>query len=146
MAQRHHKVGLDTSCVIPLLCDWHEFHKPTLETVAAVRRNGLVICTHVVLECFAVLTRLPAPYRMPPRQAQRLLAANFSETVDVCGVLDTDLWTALDRAAERQTGGGRIYDTVIAQAAARAGASVLLTWNVKDFLAVAPHGLEIRAP
>jgi predicted nucleic acid-binding protein len=146
MAHRHSRVGLDTSCVIPLLCDWHEFHAPTAAAVGAVPLKNVVICTHVLLECFAVLTRLPAPYRIPPRQAKRLLAANFSERVDVCGVLEGDLWTALDRAAERQAGGGKIYDTVIAQATARAGASVLLTWNVKDFLAVAPHGLEIRAP
>jgi predicted nucleic acid-binding protein len=142
----HSKVGLDTSCVIPLLCDWHEFHAPTAAAVGAVQLKNVVICAHVLLECFSVLTRLPAPYRIAPRQAERLLAANFSESVDVCSVLDADLWTALDRAAERQAGGGKIYDTVIAQATARAGASVLLTWNVKDFLAVAPHGLEIRAP
>jgi predicted nucleic acid-binding protein len=105
-----------------------------------------VICAQVLLESFAVLTRLPAPYRIPLRQAERLLAANFSEVVAVCGVLDSDLWTTLDRAAERQAGGGKVYDTIIAQATARAGASVLLTWNVRDFLAVAPPGLEIRAP
>jgi predicted nucleic acid-binding protein len=55
-------------------------------------------------------------------------------------------WAVLNRAAERQVGGGKIHYAVIAQATARAGASVLLTWNVKDFLAVAPAGLEIRSP
>jgi predicted nucleic acid-binding protein len=146
MAQRQGRVGLDTSCVIPLLCDWHEFHARTTAAVEAVPLKNLVICTHVVLECFAVLTRLPAPYRIPPRQAEQLLTANFSATAILCGVLEGDLWAALDRAGERQAGGGRIYDTVIAEATARAGASLLWTWNVKDFLAVAPPGLEIRAP
>jgi predicted nucleic acid-binding protein len=99
-----------------------------------------------LLECFAVLTRLPAPYRIPARQAERLLAANFSDSVALCGVLEGDVWAALGRAAERQVRGGKIYDAVVAQATARAGASVLLTWNVKDFVVVAPHGLEIRTP
>jgi predicted nucleic acid-binding protein len=43
-------------------------------------------------------------------------------------------------------GGGIIYDAVIARTAFDAGASVLLTWNTRDFLRVAPPGLEIRQP
>lgn len=146
MAQRQSKVGLDTSCVIPLLCDWHEFHAPTVAAVGTGSLKNVVICCHVLLECFAVLTRLPAPYRFPPRQAESLLAANFSDSVVLCGVLEGDVWASLGRAAERQVGGGKIYDAVVAQTMARAGASVLLTWNVRDFVAVAPHGLEIRTP
>ena len=64
----------------------------------------------------------------------------------MCGVADHDTWAALARAAERQLGGGKVYDAVVAHATAQAGASLLLTWNVKDFLAVAPSGLEIRTP
>ncbi|MEX2303335.1 MAG: PIN domain-containing protein [Bryobacterales bacterium] len=145
MAPRRTRIGLDTSCVIPLLCDWHEFHAPTIATIGTESLKHVVICRHVLLECFAVLTRLPTPYRVPPRQAEHLLTTNFSESV-LCGLLDGDLWAVLDRAAERQVGGGKIYDAVIADSTARAGASVLLTWNVKDFLAVAPAGLEIRSP
>jgi predicted nucleic acid-binding protein len=146
MAQRNSKVGLDTSCVIPLLCDWHEFHAPTVAAIGTASLKDVVVCCHVLLECFAVLTRLLAPYRIPPRQAEMLLATNFSESVILCGVLESDLWAAVGRAAERQASGGKIYDAVISHATARAGASVLLTWNVKDFIAVAPHGLDIRAP
>jgi hypothetical protein len=108
MPQRDSKVGLDTSCVVPLLCDWHEFHAPTRAAVGAIPLKNLVICAHVLLECFAVLTRLPAPYRMPLRQAEQLLATNFSSGVDLCGVLDGDVWAALGRATERQAGGGKI--------------------------------------
>jgi len=43
-------------------------------------------------------------------------------------------------------GGGIVYDAAIAEAAFAAGATVLLTWNPKDFLRVAPHGLEVRQP
>jgi predicted nucleic acid-binding protein len=132
--------------MIPLLCDWHEFHAPTVAAVGTGSLSSLVICTHVLLECFAVLTRLPAPHRIPPQQANRLLAANFHTSVALCGVLDSDVWGAMARTAERQVGGGKIYDAVVAEATARAGASVLLTWNVKDFVTVAPPGLEIRTP
>jgi predicted nucleic acid-binding protein len=137
-------IGLDTSCVIPLLCDWHEFHAATIAGVGSLK--NVIVCCHVLLESFAVLTRLPAPYRIAPRQAERLLAENFSGSFAVCEVAERDLWTTLATAAERQAAGGKIYDAVVAHATVRAGASVLLTWNVRDFVAVAPDGLEIRTP
>ena len=48
--------------------------------------------------------------------------------------------------AARSMGGGRIYDAIIALCSHQAGATVLLTWNLKHFLAVAPAGLTIREP
>jgi predicted nucleic acid-binding protein len=42
--------------------------------------------------------------------------------------------------------GGLVYDAVIARSIFNAGARVLLTWNVQDFLQVAPAGLEIITP
>jgi predicted nucleic acid-binding protein len=146
VGQREGRIGLDTSCVIPLLCDWHEFHAATIAGLGAGSLKNVIVCCHVLLESFAVLTRLPALYRIPVRQAERLLAENFSGSAAVCDVAEGDLWQALATAAERQAAGGKIYDAVVAQATARAGASVLLTWNVRDFVAVAPHGLEIRTP
>jgi hypothetical protein len=41
---------------------------------------------------------------------------------------------------------GASTDAAIALAIYEAGARMLLTWNVKHFIAVAPVGLEIRHP
>ena len=43
-------------------------------------------------------------------------------------------------------GGGTTYDAVIAHSTWSAGATVLLTWNVDDFLRVAPLGLDVATP
>jgi predicted nucleic acid-binding protein len=43
-------------------------------------------------------------------------------------------------------GGGRVYDAVIAQCVLEAGATVLLTWNMKHFLPIAPAGLDVMEP
>ncbi len=43
-------------------------------------------------------------------------------------------------------GGGRVYDAAIAQCVAEAGATLLLTWNTKHFLPIAPAGLDVREP
>jgi hypothetical protein len=37
-----------------------------------------------------------------------------------------------------------VYDALIAWCAADAGATVLLTWNLKHFAAIAPAGLEVH--
>jgi len=42
----------------------------------------------------------------------------------------------------RESGGGIIYDAAIARTAFDAGVSVLLTWNAKDFLRVAPPPVD----
>jgi predicted nucleic acid-binding protein len=146
MARARPLVGIDTSCLIPLFCEWHVQHEPTK---AAIERTGLksmVVCSQVVLECFSVLTRFPAPFRLPARQAEELLRENLHEWVSVTPLTASDAWDSIGTIAARNLPGGRVYDAAIAQATARAGASVLLTWNVRDFLTVAPAGLEIREP
>jgi len=93
-----------------------------------------------------VLTRLPSPRRALPETAAGVLAVYFGSDAEICGLDPEDCWSAITDLARYGRGGGRIYDAVIALSTYRAGASVLLTWNVKDFLLVAPPGLEVRVP
>jgi predicted nucleic acid-binding protein len=51
-----------------------------------------------------------------------------------------------DALVTHQESGGILYDAVIAHAAFNAGAGVLLTWNVRDFIRIAPVGLEVMTP
>ena len=106
----------------------------------------MVIAGHALLECFAVLTRLPGSLRTPPQTALRILDLCFGDGTEICGLSPQDCWSAMGELAGSGRGGGRVYDAVIARATGRAGASVLLTWNVSEFLSVAPPGLEIREP
>jgi predicted nucleic acid-binding protein len=142
------KFGLDTSCIVPLLSAGHAAHTLTRESYAARRRRleQPVIPVHALLESFAVLTRSPAPLYVAPDQARRLLVENFFEVAEFPGVAPGLCWTALDELAARSLGGGLLYDAIIAQSCHEAGATLLLTWNVRDFLRVAPPGLEIREP
>ena len=86
------------------------------------------------------------PYRFPTDEAERLLLENFSEGAEIPGIEASIVWTAMREVTQGGVGGGRIYDTVIALSSFRAGAKILLTWNVRDFLPIAPAGLEIREP
>ncbi len=141
-------VGLDTSCLVPLFGVWHTFHEVTLAELEDLRRRNVrfVVPVHALLECFSVLTRLPEENRFSAPEALRLLTENFSRGATVPSVDPEAAWACMQSLATQGPSGGRIYDAVIAHSAYRAGATVLLTWNLKDFLAVAPPGLEIRQP
>ena len=138
-------IGLDTSCVVALLCGWHERHDDTVTALRIIAPGRVVICANVVLETFAVLTRLPAPYRLAPSQAEELLESNFREA-RIVSVVGPDCRLAMTAAGRAASGGGKVYDAAIAQSAARAGAATMLTWNVKDFVAVAPPELRVIEP
>ena len=127
--RRRVKFGLDTSCLIALLFNWHQSHSPTLAEYETRRRRKEVpvIPAHALLESFSVMTRLPAGKGLYPGDARNLLAGNFELTL-------------------RRIAGGIVYDAVIARSAHQAGARVLLTWNVRDMLRVAPLGLAVRQP
>jgi len=141
------QLALDTSCLIALLSSWHEFHLRTLTVLEPRRKRGerFILSAHTLLETFSVLTRLPAPVRIAPLEAFERLQENFGRDV-VAGLEPKNAWLSIEQLAQRGLGGGRVYDATIANSVLRAGAAVLFTWNVRDFLAVAPSGLEIREP
>jgi predicted nucleic acid-binding protein len=142
------KFGLDTSCLVPLLSVGHVLHVPTREGYAARRRRGEqpVVPVHALLEAYSVLTRSPAPLFVPPEQARRLLVENFFDHAEIPGISAQLAWSEVDELAARSLGGGLLYDAIIAQCCLDAGAELLITWNVRDFLRVAPPALQIREP
>jgi predicted nucleic acid-binding protein len=148
MPARHTRFGLDSSCLIALLSDWHAQHRRTLIAYEQWLAKGAqpVIPAHAVLECFSVLTRLPAPYRSTPETAKMALEQTFSRTASIPGLGREGVWNAIGTLSRLGLGGGRVYDLAIAQCASDAGATVLLTWNTKHFLPIVPAGLEVREP
>lgn len=106
----------------------------------------LVLASHAVLECFSVLTRLPAPMSAAPQIVEQALSSYLSARTDLAGVTPESCRQVVRDMAERGLGGGRIYDAIIALSSYQAGATVLLTWNLKHFLSVAPAGLRVEEP
>ena len=141
------KVALDTSCLVPLFVD-NGFQDATRAECERLRRQNalFVVATHALLECFSVLTRMPPPYRVDPETAERLLLENFSQDAEIPPVGPELLWSSIRELVSQGMGGGKVYDAVIARASFHAGATVLLTWNVRDLLSVAPEGLDVLTP
>jgi len=137
----------DTSCLIALLCHWHERHAITLKEMNHRIRAGdtAVLSAHSLVESFAVLTRLPYPYRLSGRDAWELLDANFSKS-ELVSLTPRQYWGVLKTCRDSGISGGQIYDGVIAACARRAKAKILLTWNPDHFLPFGDQNLIVELP
>ncbi len=139
--------ALDTNCVVAAVCTWHEHHgAATAEIESRLNREeALVVPATALVEAYAVLTRLPAPHRLSPADAWRLLEANFVQNATVIALDATKYTQLLASLASHALGGGRTYDAIIGECAAQAGAEVLLTFNRRHF-DPAPTGVSIVDP
>ncbi len=136
----------DTSCLVAAVCSWHEHHAATVEELArrASRGEEMVMAAPALVEAYAVLTRLPPPYRLRPQDALAVLEGSWSK-VAVVAMTGAETWGLLRALPGSGIAGGRAYDASIAACARKAKADVILTWNARDFERVA-EGVEVASP
>jgi predicted nucleic acid-binding protein len=134
--------------MVAAVCSWHEHHEAArreierrLETTEPMLAAGPCL-----IESYAVLTRLPPPYRLRDEDALELINDNFLRPSRLVA-LDAASYARLLRAAPgARVRGGRIYDALILACAVRAGASALLTFNDAHFVDLAPPGIAVVVP
>jgi hypothetical protein len=127
--------SLDSSCMIAAVCLWHEHQDAVARSFERRAKRGLslVIAGHALLEAYAVLTRLPSPYRLSGADASSLLTGNFSNRASVIGC-DGQIYTSmLSRLPASGTTGGRSYDALIATVLAPVTGLEFLTLNPRHF-------------
>jgi predicted nucleic acid-binding protein len=148
MPSRPLRVALDSSFLIALIADWHAQHPRTLRSYDRwlAERAQVLVPWHAVAECYSVLTRLPAPYRFPTQVAHQSLSQNIAKNAMTVALEPQQVWRVIEDLARLGITGGQVYDALIAASAAEARAHVLMTWNPKHFVSVAPAGLQIREP
>jgi predicted nucleic acid-binding protein len=139
--------AVDTSVIVASLLAWHEHHRASLRSLErALDDAPLVVPAAALVESYAVMTRLPAPHRLSPRDAHTLLRENFESSAQVESLTGAEYWSMLASLASRSISGGRTYDAQILTAALKSGAGRLLTLNVTDFAALAGEDIEVRSP
>lgn len=138
----------DTSVMVAVVCAWHEHHERAVleleERLAG--RQPLVVAAPTLVEAYAVLTRLPPPHRLSPRDATALLETNFLAEGTLTTLDGKSYRSLLTEAAAHDVAGGRTYDWVIAACAKAARVKTLLTFNARDFLSFRLEGIELRVP
>jgi len=137
----------DTSCLVALVCSWHEHHAATFKEMNQRARSGdhAVLAAHSLVETYAVLTRLPYPFRLSEQDALRLLEENFSKT-QIVTLTSAQYWRVLKECNDKKISGGQTYDAVIAACARKAKAAVLLTWNHDHFATFQDKNFRIEVP
>lgn len=140
-------VAVDTSVLVAGLLLWHEHHESARKALEAALEDGaLVLPVPAVVECYAVMTRLPSPHRLSPADAHSLLRGNFEDRPTINGLTGPECWALLDELAVDGVAGGRTYDAQILAVALKRKAAVLLTLNPSDFTPLAHDEIEIRNP
>jgi predicted nucleic acid-binding protein len=141
------RLALDTSCMVALVCGWHERHHDAAVAVESRLARGarLAVAAHALVETYAVLTRLPSPHRLAHDDAWAVVQANFVEPATIITLSGREHAALLGRLARAGIGGGRTYDAVIAACAAKANAAELLTFNPRHF-SPPPDGVVIIEP
>jgi len=138
----------DTSCMIAAVCTWHEHHAAAVNEVELRLGRGetMRIAAPTLVETYAVLTRLPSPYRLTATDALALVEANFVRARVIIALDGQAYANLLHHCRDNGIRGGQIYDAVIGECARQAQATALLTFNKGHFLPLAEHGVEIIVP
>lgn len=102
---------LDTSAALARVDPDHVFHRAVnVATHAAV----VGLAGHAQFETYSVLTRLPAPKRVDPATARRIIEVEFPHPAHLSSGAAARL---LAEFAQRGVSGGAVYDGLVAAAA-----------------------------
>jgi predicted nucleic acid-binding protein len=138
----------DTSCMIAAICTWHEHHERAAKEIVQRLGRGemMIVAAPALVEAYAVLTRLPSPYRLAPTDALALLDSNFISTTKTTALDGKSYRTLLRQAPADGIVGGQTYDAVIAACALQAKVATLLTFNEQHFVSFRVKGIEVVVP
>jgi predicted nucleic acid-binding protein len=141
-------VALDTSVVVAALLAAHEHHEAARRTVddALAHPSGAILPAPVLIEAYAVLTRLPPPWRLRADVAERLLRDTFDGHAAVVSLPDDAAWSLLRNLARRRLVGGIAHDAQVAACAEAAGARALATLHRRDFARLDLGAMELVVP
>lgn len=104
--------AVDTSVAIAAFASWHEHHEPARRAID----GGTRLIEHCALETFSVLTRLPAPHRVPGGVARDFLRARFAQPF--VRLTARDYRAFVLTLPDRGISGGAAYDALVAATAA----------------------------
>lgn len=139
-------IAADATVTVAALVGWHERHKAASASIeAALSRKTLILPAPVVVESYAILTRLPAQHRLTHADAFHLLRSSFG-SARLVGLRTRDTWSMLRRWSVAPIGGNDAYDAMLVDAAREAGAKVLLSFRRAELERVAGAGLEVVEP
>jgi predicted nucleic acid-binding protein len=133
------KVFSDTNVLIAAVIKQHIDHERSfavLERIQSGKDDG-AISAHSLAEMYAVMTKLPVPYRHTPEQALLSIEENVLKYFKTVSCSGNDYATLLREAAGIGLLGGMIYDALLMKCASKAEVDRVYTLNLKHFQTIA---------
>ena len=139
-------LGVDTSVIIAAVHANHPVHLSSSRWLdAAFDTYDVVVAHHTVLEAYAVLTRLPAQFRVGPDEAEIVLRETLQHNARLAPFGEDSMWNFMTGITALPAAGGAAYDAFIVRLLSEAGAEAIVTYNVDDFRRLSPH-LRVTDP
>jgi predicted nucleic acid-binding protein len=128
------RIGVDSSVIIAAVHVNHPLHLASSHWLNKVMEDhDVLIAHHSVLKSYAVLTRLPAQYRLLPAEAQAVLTGTLRENTILASFAEADIWSMIDTMVQTPASGGASYDKFIIEILAAAEVDGIATHNARDF-------------
>jgi predicted nucleic acid-binding protein len=130
-------IFVDTSVIVAASQPYDPRHPACLNRLAIADARGGACAAHTLSEIFAVLTRLPPPYRLPADAALQIVKQT-SKRLTVIALTPAEHIAAIERFVARGLTGAMIYDALILACARKSNATRIYTLNSKHFKQAAP--------
>lgn len=143
------KVLFDTSSLVGALVESHPSHERCFSWYERGRRGEIsaFVCSHSLAELYSVLSTYPVGPRPSVEGVGEVLGEALSRPFQFIPLTAADYRAVVESQIRLGIPGGSVYDGLIARAAEKASADVLLTLNRADFERVWPdHRERIRVP
>jgi predicted nucleic acid-binding protein len=122
----------DSSILIPAFYKFDARHDSSAAAFRSASKEDSFCALRTLGEVYAVLTGLPVRPRITGADGMAVLKQIVARLTIVS--LTPDEYVAAIDAVSASIVGGAAYDALIAKCAVKAGADILLTWNVRDFM------------
>lgn len=127
----------DTSILVAAAQQWHPRHEVSVGVLPKTGSRTASVAAHSLAELYSVLTRLPAPVRLPV-EAALAVVEQVQQEMSVVTLTAKEYIEALRRFAAADLRGGIVYDALIVECARKAQARRIYTLNARHFRTVAP--------
>ena len=142
------RVFFDTSVLVPAMVDQLNNHERSFSTFMEYtgdKHEGFC-STHVLAECYSVMTALPLRRRISPADARQLIRETVTGRLTVIPLDTDDYLEAIERVSNMGLVSGIIYDSLHLVAAERAASERLYTYNIDHFRQIGSGQVTITAP
>ena len=139
-------IFFDSTVLVAASSENHPHHVQAfaaLKKVASGQDIGF-ISVHSIAEVYAALTRLPVNPRIHPVEAARIVTDNLMPHFKAVPIDKEDYMEALRVVRDGGWVGAKIYDALILRCAAKSNVDRIYTFNLRDFMLLAPQALQSK--